>query len=209
MPDSTSQVTATNLRTYEDYQKTRKVKNELGKDDFLKLLAAQLQYQDPLEPAKDTDFIAQLAQFSSLQQMQALTSYQYFGLAGKYVAAKATLEDGTSGIVYGHVDFIQMKDGTPYAQIGNYRVKAEDITEVFDENLLSGNNDLLEAANLIGCTVKARITENGTTTEVSGEVIRVAIEDSALVVYLKDSEKGIPLTSIFDIQKNTDGGTSL
>jgi flagellar basal-body rod modification protein FlgD len=42
---------------------------ELGKDDFLQLMVTKLQYQDPLNPMQDEDFIAQLAQFSSLEQM--------------------------------------------------------------------------------------------------------------------------------------------
>lgn len=42
--------------------------NALGKDDFLKLLVGQLQHQDPMQPADDTQFIGQMAQFSQLEQ---------------------------------------------------------------------------------------------------------------------------------------------
>lgn len=46
--------------------------SQLDKDDFLKLLVTQLRYQNPLEPMDNNEYIAQLAQFSSLEQMQNL-----------------------------------------------------------------------------------------------------------------------------------------
>ena len=49
---------------------TAKSNQSLGKDDFLKLLVTQLQSQDPLNPMDDKEFIAQMAQFTSLEQMQ-------------------------------------------------------------------------------------------------------------------------------------------
>ena len=49
-------------------------KNAMGKEDFLKLLVAQLQNQDPLKPSDPTEFTAQLAQFSSLEQLFAVNT---------------------------------------------------------------------------------------------------------------------------------------
>ena len=52
---------------------TEKDNGALGKDAFLKLLVTQLQNQDPTSPMDDKEFIAQMAQFSSLEQMQNMT----------------------------------------------------------------------------------------------------------------------------------------
>lgn len=60
----------TNLDNYE----TNTENADLGKDQFLNILVAQLQHQDPMSPLEDKDFIAQMAQFSSLEQMNSLVA---------------------------------------------------------------------------------------------------------------------------------------
>ena len=66
---------------YDEYQKSIGVKasevgkkNELDKDAFLSLLVTQMQYQDPLSPMDNTEYLAQLAQYSSLEQMTNVAS---------------------------------------------------------------------------------------------------------------------------------------
>ncbi|MED3646172.1 flagellar hook assembly protein FlgD [Halalkalibacterium halodurans] len=59
---------------YENRPKEQSNSGILGKDDFLRILIAQLQYQDPLNPMDDREFIAQMAQFSSLEQMINMNS---------------------------------------------------------------------------------------------------------------------------------------
>ena len=63
-----------NAAAYEKSHQTTEKKNDLDKDAFLQLLVAQLQNQDPLEPQDNGEFIAQMAQFSTLEQMNNMTS---------------------------------------------------------------------------------------------------------------------------------------
>lgn len=86
--------------------------NQLGKQDFLKLLMAQMQNQDPLKPMDNQAMIAQMAQFSALEATQALnatiqqssnvqTVAQAGSLIGKYIQSNQSDGSSISGAVTG------------------------------------------------------------------------------------------------------------
>ena len=67
----------------QNFAEGRKPKQELGKDDFLQLLVAQLTHQDPTSPMEDTQFVAQMAQFTSLEQLTNMN--QSFGVLNRLI----------------------------------------------------------------------------------------------------------------------------
>jgi len=114
---------------------------ELDKNAFLKLLVQQMKNQDPLEPQANGEFIAQLANFSSLEQMQTLNENvvtlallqqsnalmeqltQSSALIGQTVVYGDTAQTGT-------VNSVKIQDGLAVLNIGGTDVPLADVTEV-------------------------------------------------------------------------------
>ena len=91
-------------------------KSNLDRDDFLKLLITQLQHQDPTSPVEDKDFIAQMAQFSSLEQItnmstgfQKLSGLLSSSEASQVLGKTVELRDGEN-LVTGVVDRVVRGD---------------------------------------------------------------------------------------------------
>ena len=147
MPDISSstflnqvQVPQTTFRSATAATTTDKSKS-LGKQDFLKLLMAQLQNQDPMKPMDDTQMIAQMAQFSALEASQQLnatiqssnnmqTVFQAGALIGKYIQANQADGSSTTGAVTA-VGFTTTDGVTaPTIQVGGKDVDYSTITKV-------------------------------------------------------------------------------
>lgn len=109
---------------------------KLGKDEFLKLLLAQLSNQDPLKPMEDKDFIAQLAQFNALEQMQQVNTHLVDMLAGMSLGQASSLIGKVveAGQVSGTVTGVTMADGkaklTLSTQAGAVQVAMAQVTSV-------------------------------------------------------------------------------
>lgn len=106
-------------------------------DDFLQLLTAQIANQDPLEPMKDTEFISQMANIASLEQMQQFSKgFETFADSHKDMVAQAYLgrqvnikdnERSVSGVVEA-VD--KAEDGKISVQVNGKSYDPQDITRV-------------------------------------------------------------------------------
>ena len=106
-------------------------------EDFLQLLTSQISNQDPLEPMKDTEFISQMANIASLEQMQQFTKgFETFADSHKDMVAQAYLgkmvnisEDGTD--VAGLVDSVEKNnDGEVFVTVGEKNYRPANITKV-------------------------------------------------------------------------------
>ncbi|MDD2457509.1 MAG: flagellar hook capping FlgD N-terminal domain-containing protein [Eubacteriales bacterium] len=100
---------------------TRATTQTLDQDAFLKILVAQLQNQDPMQPLEDKEFISQMAQFSSLEQMQGLNqSFQYaqaFGLVGQSISTTVLNDSGNAEPIVGQVTRAFLKNGEAYLEV--------------------------------------------------------------------------------------------
>lgn len=97
----------------------------LGQDDFLKLLATQFQAQDPMKPMEDTAFIAQMAQFSALENSKTLASdlsqlraEQQYMIANSYLGHRVTVEDANGDPVTGDVAAVDSSGAEPKLVVG-------------------------------------------------------------------------------------------
>lgn len=120
--------------------------NDLGYDQFLQILCAEMQYQDPLNPTSNTDYIAQMATFTQVESMlnmqNTMTSSQANDLVGKYCIMKVTSSTtGEVSYAAGNVDYVLHQNGKTFLSIGDSLYNIEDLDTVADM-------DYMEAVSL-------------------------------------------------------------
>lgn len=115
----------------------------LGYDQFLQLLCAEMQYQDPLEPTSNTDYVAQMATFSQLEATLSLTETQQNAnaseLVGKQVILKITSETtGQTTYVDGRVDYVMYQNGEAFLSVNDQLYPASSLDTVADTEYYEG-----------------------------------------------------------------------
>ena len=90
----------------------------MGKDQFLKLFVAQLQHQDPMNPMQDSDFMGQMASFSTLEQVSNLASENARSNAIGLLGRTVTYKDKDGAEHTGTVEKVSTKDGKPSLTVG-------------------------------------------------------------------------------------------
>jgi flagellar basal-body rod modification protein FlgD len=103
----------------------------LTQANFLQLLVTQMSSQDPLNPQSDTDFAAQLAQFSALQQTQAMSQNMSVLQANAMMGEMVTVapSDGSAS-VSGQVTGVQIQSGTPVILVNGQSYNLTQVTAI-------------------------------------------------------------------------------
>lgn len=116
------------LSTEQQKQKAQKSNDMLGKDDFLKLMITQLQWQDPLSPMDDKESIAQLAQFSALEQMTNLNTSMLTMQATTMIGKTVSWSDDKGHFFTDVVKEVSIVSGKPKLTMGDKTVDVKNLT---------------------------------------------------------------------------------
>lgn len=135
-----------------DAEKKKSSNSSMDKDAFLKLLVAQMKYQDPLEPTSNTEYISQFATFSELEQMQNMSSTMELtrasALIGQTVIVQKTNDNGVVSQDMGVVDYISFENGKAKIWVNGNSYDLDEVVEIDD-------NEYIEAVAMATTLVNA------------------------------------------------------
>jgi flagellar basal-body rod modification protein FlgD len=215
------------VQTGSNQQNNKKANDVLGKDQFMTLLVAQLQNQDPLNPMDSTGFTSQLAQFSSLEQLQninsnlgdlgttqaALSDAQAVSFIGKTVISSGSEFEVINGLPDG-IHF-NLKDDAVAVKVGIYDAAGDFVAAIDKAQMPAGEQTVdWDGMNQSGGKVpdgKYRFEvlaidtakqAVGVDTYINGKVTGVNYKDGS--VYLRANQIEIPLSSVISVAEPID-----
>ncbi|OAX49585.1 flagellar hook capping FlgD N-terminal domain-containing protein [Paenibacillus sp. AD87] len=153
---------------------------ELGKDQFLKILITQLQNQDPMQPMEDKEFIAQMAQFSSVEQLVNISSQlktlnqslgTVSGMIGREISWLSSNKEDNGTLRQGIVDSIIVRDGVQYAKVGNDEIKLDEIIQVTNPTQAEENETPVQNAADSAVTNESKEPEASAQPEDNGNML--------------------------------------
>ena len=117
--------------------------SNLNMDDFLQILSAELQYQDPMEPTDNSQYMAQMAQFSLLEQVESLSKQISFSAAsssiGQNVLYSLTDSSGNTTVSSGTIDAVDISSGSPAYLVNGQWLTQSEISGFFQTPASSGS----------------------------------------------------------------------
>jgi len=209
--------------------------SEMGRESFLMLLVTQLQYQDPLNPMEDTEFVAQLAQFNSLEQamttnenLESLITLQgqqiTIGAAnyiGREVAARGYSVGVTNGtpskiefaagenIAYGYANILNGTSVVATVELGSLAAGSIGVVE-WDGTLSTGAQaaDGVYSVSIVAYNADGQ--QISTDTQVTGRVTAVSSYDGEYYLRLEDG-RTVTLANVREIveSSNTSASTTI
>jgi len=153
---------------------SKKDTSAMGKDQFLKIMMAQLKNQDPMQPLEDKEFIAQMAQFTSVEQLMNISGQlttlnqslgSVSGLIGKDISWVSTETSGSnSEVKTGTVTSIVIRDGVQYATVGKEAIPVNLILEIAEPKVvIKDPNVQPDVDNNVKPDTETDVEESGTT----------------------------------------------
>lgn len=135
--NSTSAIGYSDLYNSTGATAARTAKKSLGSADFMKLLATQFTQQDPMKPMEDTAFVAQMAQFTNLEQTQSMSSEiarlraeQQLIMGNSYLGRTVTVMDDTGKEVSGVVSAMENTSAGVLLKVGDSSYALSSVTRI-------------------------------------------------------------------------------
>lgn len=203
---------------YEKYKSKFKdaTENMVNSDTFLSLLVAEMTNQDPMEPTSNTEFVTQMAQFTSLQYSKDAATYSQSNYASSLVGKTVTASkmDGSKQVTKTGVVQSVMKNGDKYTlKIDGVSFELSNITSISetassDNSGAAANTSLGEliakASMMIGMSATVNPTVEGGSMLDSGLITSIQVKDGQVRVIIND--KGYALDDIVEVAYPTISG---